>query len=303
MKKVLITGMSGLLGGNIAYLLKDKYDIVGVDLLQSNITGAKLYIADILKEGCIEDIILNEKPDIIVHCMAMVNVDACEENEELADKMNAKITGEIVRCANKINSKVIYISTDAVFDGEDEKLYTEEDTPNPVSVYAMTKLNGEKLVLNVERNVVLRTNIYGYNIIDKNSFGEWVLSSLYDDQTLNMFTDVMYSPILVNDLSEIIDKIIEKNVSGLFHACATGAISKYNFGILIKKIFGIELGAIVPCSVNDFNFKAKRTKNMSMDNSTLCNILGISIPNPEQSINKFKKLYDENYNLLLKKLR
>ena len=186
---------------------------------------------------------------------------------------------------------MIYISTDAVFDGKEDKLYTESDITAPLNMYAKSKLEGECFVRQYERNLILRTNIYGVNVQKKKSFGEWVVTALENNEELNMFEDIFFSPILVNELAEVIDKCMQADLSGLYHACGTGSISKYDFGMKVKEVFGIETGKIHRTTSDIMNFKAPRSKNMGMSNEKLKDILNIQIRTPEESIEYFYQIY------------
>lgn len=291
--KLYITGIAGLLGNNIVKKLVNRCDITGVDILDltiPNITYEKfsLYERERLKEH-----IVQVAPDVVIHTAAAVNVDECEENPEWAYRLNEEVTKDIADICDELGIKLVYISSDAVFDGENEKLYTETDEVNPLNVYAKTKLGGEKYVLENEKNLVFRTNIYGQNIQDKKSFGEWIVSSLEEGKTLNMFEDIDFSPILVSDLAEIIYKALEADLRGLYHVCATGCISKYEFGVKLKEIFDLHTGTINKSQSETMHFKAKRSKHMGMSNEKIRRELGIKIRTPEESIREFKRLYDE----------
>lgn len=302
MKKIYITGIAGLLGGNLAYNLKDKFEISGCDLVNINLEDANISIFDLLDSKLLEKNIKENNPEILIHTAAAVNVDKCEEDREFAIKLNAQLTKDISRICAENNIKMIYISTDAVFDGKVDKLYCENDIVNPINIYGETKLLGEKYVIENKGNIVMRTNIYGYNIQDKNSFGEWILNSLLSNQTINLFEDIKFSPILVNELASIIEKAIEKDVDGIFHVCGSGSISKYEFGLALKEAFGIDDGHINKSISNDQVFKAKRSKNMGMSNKKICDELNIKIRTPLESLEYFKKLYDSNYPSILKKM-
>lgn len=291
--KLYITGIAGLLGNNIVKRLVSRCEITGVDILDldiPNITYEKfsLYETERLKEH-----IAMTHPDVVIHTAAAVNVDECEENPEWAYKLNDEVTGVITQICQNFGIKLVYISSDAVFDGKDEKLYTETDPVNPLNVYAKTKLGGEKHVLRSDRNLVLRTNIYGQNIQEKKSLGEWIISSLEDGKTLNMFEDIDFSPILVSDLAEIIYKALRADLCGLYNVCATGCISKYEFGLKMKEIFGLHTGIINKTKSEMMHFKAKRSKHMGMSNNKIRQELGIRIRTPEESIREFKRLCDE----------
>ena len=291
--KIYITGILGMLGYNIAETLKDRCDIVGMDALDLEVEGMKYWKGSLFDHEGVEADILKEKPDVLIHTAALVNVDKCEEEPKSAEKLNALVTKDLAEICGKNSIKMIYISTDAVFDGEDSRLYTENDLTNPVNIYGVTKLNGEKYVLAYKRNVVLRTNIYGKNLQNKKSFGEWIYDELSNSNTINMFSDIDFSPILANELAEIIYMVIEKDIEGLYHACGTGCITKYDFGVKLKEIFGIETGQIIKTTSESANFRAKRSKHMGMSNEKLKKLLDIHISTPEESIYKFCRIMED----------
>lgn len=291
MKKIYITGIAGLLGNNIAIELSGKYQITGVDSVDIRIPNIEYEVFDVCDYDRLYKSIADAKPDVLIHTIAVVNVDRCEEEEDFARKLNAELTKKLSEICSQLNIKMIYISTDAVFDGEKESLYTEEDEVHPLNIYAKTKYEGELALKENIDSLILRTNIYGINVQNKNSFGEWIVKALENDEEMNMFTDIVFSPILVNDLAFIIDKCIESNLCGLYHACATGAITKYDFGVRLKDIFNMKTGKIHKTTSDIMNFKAKRAKNMGMSNKKLREALNISIRTPEESIAQFYELY------------
>lgn len=299
MKRIYITGMAGMLGANIAYLLKDKYEVTGVDKVPFRADKIKCEQFDLLDHKKLKESIMNASPDYLIHTAAMINVDLCEEETDLAYQLNSELTTFLAGICESISCKMVYISSDAVFDGNNEKLYTEQDITNPVNYYGKTKLLGEDEVL-TKGHLVVRTNIYGFNVQDKNSFGEWILRSLQKGESLNMFTDIDFSPILVNDLTEIIVGLLEENRSGPYHVCASGAISKYDFGLYLQSVFSLPAGLIHKSVSDTFPFKAKRSKHMGMSNVKVKEELGITIPTPKESIDKFFELYQDGYDQKLK---
>jgi dTDP-4-dehydrorhamnose reductase len=290
---VYVTGIAGLLGSSIVKELRDKYIVTGADRNNIDVYSADYDVMDLLDYNRLGNSIEKRHPDIIVHTAAMINVDGCENDPESAKRMNSDLTHFLADIAKKRKIKLIYISTDAVFDGTKEGLYREEDDPNPINVYGHTKLDGERYVLENDDGLVLRTNIYGINLQNKQSFGEWIADSLYSGMTLNMFKDIRFSPVLVNELANVIGKCIENNVGGLFHVCGTGSISKYEFGVALKEEFGIDTGRIIESDSSIMNFKARRSKNMGMSNRKICDRLDITIRTPVESIREFHRLYDE----------
>lgn len=291
--RIYITGIAGLLGNNIVKKLVNKCEITGVDILDVKIPNISYENFSLYETERLREHIKNVNPAAVIHTAAAVNVDECEENPEWAYRLNEQATKDIADICDELGIKLVYISSDAVFDGDSERLYKETDEVNPLNVYAKTKLAGESWVLRYDRNLVFRTNIYGQNIQNKQSFGEWIVSSLEEGKTLNMFEDIDFSPILVNDLAEIIYKALEADLRGLYHVCATGCISKYEFGIRLREIFNLHTGNINRTQSETMHFKAKRSKHMGMSNERIRQSLGIKIRTPEESIQEFKRLYDE----------
>lgn len=276
-----------MLGYGIYSELKDKTQIIGVDIIEIKNLSLPCQRISLYEIEEIEKNIVETKPDILIHTAALINVEECERNPEEAEKLNVVVTKMLAELCNKYRIKMVYISTDAVFDGKDPKLYTEEDRENPLNVYGRTKLTGETFVLKYPQNLVFRTNIYGINIQKKQSFGEWIYYSLIEGKALNLFTDIDFSPILVNELAELIYKSCQKDLCGLYHACGTGCITKYDFGIKLREFFRIETGVIHKETSDIAHFKAQRSKHMGMSNKKLSNALNVKISTPQESIEKF----------------
>ena len=199
--RIYITGIAGMLGYGIYRTLKDRAEILGIDIVDIEIPGISYSKISLYDMEDIEENIIQTKPDILIHTAALINVEECEENPEEAKRLNTQVTAALADLCARHKIKMVYISTDAVFDGKEARLYSEEDVVNPPNVYGQTKLDGEAAALKYPENLVLRTNIYGINIQKKQSFGEWIYHSLKEDQTLHLFTDIDFSPILVNELA------------------------------------------------------------------------------------------------------
>jgi dTDP-4-dehydrorhamnose reductase len=294
MKSIFITGIAGMLGANLAYLLRMQYLVSGVDLNPILIKDVNSYVFSAFDIEQIKKLFIFHQVDTLIHCAALVNVDECEICPDYADKINHQLTKDLTQLCASLNITMIFISTDAVFDGKAEELYRETDTPNPISIYGKTKLRAEQAVLELPSNLVVRTNIYGFNYRDKSSFGEWILNSLRGNTPLNMFYDIYFSPILVNELAEILSLCMKQNISGLYHIGSTGSISKFDMAVAIREEFNLD-GSIHKLSMANYPFKAPRTRNMGLNNEKITNMLDIVIRTPTESVRKFKQLYDVNY--------
>lgn len=300
MKNLYISGIAGMLGSNLAYLLKDKYNVFGIDRNFIDIKGVLSEIGSIHEMEFLSQRFRDFKIDIFVHCAALVNVDACEKDPEKAFEVNTILTEKLSELCQEMGIKMIFISSDAVFGGDKQGLYSEEEVAIPINIYGKSKLLAEKFVLNQPRNLVIRTNIYGFNYREKLSFGEWIINSLEKDLELNMADDIFFSPILVNDLINILDLCIKKDLCGLFHICGTGSISKYEISLIFREKFGYS-SKINKVNMKDIPFVAPRTKNMGLDNSKIKEILSITIRTPIESVDEFHRLSQYKYSEKLKK--
>lgn len=287
---IYVTGIAGMLGYGIYRTLRDRADITGMDVADIRIPGLSYQVLSLFDMEAVERELERQRPDILVHTAAMVDLERCEEHPKEAERLNKEVTEQLSDLCHKHGIKMVYISTDAVFDGEDVSLYTEEDPTNPLNVYGRTKLEGEREVLSDRGNLVLRTNIYGVNIQQKRSFGEWIYASLREGKTLSMFSDIDFSPVLVDELAELIYEACEKDLCGLYHACGSGCITKYDFAVKLKDIFQIETGVIQKTTSDTARFQAKRSKHMGMSNQKLADALNRTISTPEESIRQFYHL-------------
>jgi len=213
-----ITGASGMLGSALIAHLSKSYRVFatsrGRGVEGKNIKWDCFNLTDII---LLTEWLETTRPDVVIHCAAITNVDLCEDNVKLATKLHIETTERISNFLDSYGGRLIYISTDSVFDGEKQGAYSESDLVSPLNVYAKTKMMGEKSVQSMNNGLVLRTNIIGWTQEGKTSFVEWVVNRLNDNMPLNLFYDVYFSPLTIYELSFIIEKIIEKPILGLYH--------------------------------------------------------------------------------------
>ena len=297
--KIGITGASGMLGTALVRRLSKSNKVfatsrsVGVEG-----KGIEWDCFDLTDIPLLNKWLNKVKPDVVVHCAAIVNVDACEENVDLATALHVETTKTMADYLDSNNAKLIYISTDSVFDGEKQGAYSEADLVNPLNVYAKTKLMGEEAAQSMNNSLILRTNIIGWTLESRVSFAEWMLKSLIDKTPLNLFHDVYFSPLHVDDLSSIIERIIDRPVFGLYHCTSSDSISKYNFGKKMAEIFQLSDLNINRVSVDSMKFKANRPKNMTLDVKKIGLALECNLPSAIDVIKLMKYQYDKNNNLL-----
>ena len=268
--KILLIGGSGLFGQAFIDLVeKTSYEIYAT-YNRNPLDFENAFQIDITDAIKVKQFIEKIKPDVIIHAAAFTNVDRCEIEKEKAYEINAKATENIAKVAKEINAKLIYISTDYVFDGK-KGMYKEEDETNPVNYYGVTKLEGEKAVIkNCSDFIIARTSvIYGAN---KKNFATWAIEELRKDNQIKIITDQWVSPTLNQDLAEQIYKLIEKNERGIFHAAGGERVSRYDFVIKLAEVFGFDKKLVIPVISENMGWIAKRPRDSSLDVSKISNI-------------------------------
>lgn len=293
--RIGITGASGMLGTALIEELINKHSIFATSRnIGYEKNGVKWECFDLTNLKKLNRWLENTNPDLILHCAAMVNVDECENSEDYAKKLHVETTKIIANYLDQDKKKLIYISTDSVFDGSKKGAYIETDNVSPLNVYAKTKLLGEEPVLRMENGLVIRTNIIGWNVFKKKSFAEWALKGLIESEPLTLFSDVMFSPLNVSQLSQIINRMIDINLSGLYHCASKDYLSKYDFGIKMAEIFNFPIDNIKRINFEDMDLIASRPKNMTLSSAKLNAILDYNYTSYD-AIKLMKNHYDNGW--------
>lgn len=293
MSRILVTGVSGLLGLNFAMKVHGKvHQVIGV-ANTTPLTGVdfKCLQVELTETGVIEQLVEQEKPDLILHCAAIANVDACEANPGLAAEVNSVLPGRIAESAGRHGIQMIHISTDAVFDGA-RGYYSEDDEPNPLSVYARTKLGGENAVIAVNpQALVTRVNFYGWSTSGQRSLAEFFFNNLSAGKSVFGFTDVFFCPLEVTTLAETLLELAATGSSGIFHVVSSECISKYDFGRRLADEFNLDGGLIQPASVRDGGLLAARSPNLQLRTDKLAAVLGHQTPGQQAGLARLHESY------------
>ncbi len=304
MSHFLVTGASGLLGLNFALAVDGrKHQVTGVDNRNPlSWVNFKTRQADLTEPSILERLVAEIKPDVILHCAAMANVDECEKRPADAQQVNATLPGEIAATAKKHAIKLVHISTDAVFDGQKGD-YTENEEPKPLSIYAQTKRDGELAVLEANPDaLVARVNFYGWSISGTRSLAEFFVNNLSEGKDVKGFTDIHFCPIMVLDLAATLTEAVEKNLAGLYHCVGPKGMSKYDFGVAIARQFGFEEKLVHPASVQDGGLKAARSPNLTLSTRKLAEALGHPLPEFVQGLVKFHDQYRHGFPQMIRSL-
>jgi dTDP-4-dehydrorhamnose reductase len=294
--KLLITGASGLLGINLALEAAREHEVIGVDRGKLKSAPFRVLTADFLHPGAIHSILDSTDPDWLINCAALANLEKCEEEPTQARILNTDLPGELAIACAKRNIPFVHLSTDSVFDGTKEGIYTEEDEPNPPGVYSQTKLDGERAVGQVNpRAIIARVNFYGWSLGGKRSLSEFFVNNLSAGKNVNGFTDVIFCPMWVNHLSRTLIEMLEKDLHGLYHVVGAQAISKYQFGVEVARRFGLRESLIAPLSVEQSSLTARRSHNLWLSVHKLSTALGHEIPHFSTGLDGFYAQYQQGY--------
>lgn len=240
------------------------------------------------------DLLDDVRPQMVVHFAAATNVDYCEANPSYARELNVDTTHNLASWAAANQAKMIYMSTDSVFDG---KLggYSENSEPNPVNIYAAAKLEGEVAVRKaVADHLIVRASIYGWNAQPKQSLAEWILSRLESGQRVPGFVDTIFAPLLVNTLSSAILKMMKQGAKGTYHAACSDPVTKFDFARAVARVFGYP-DVLVEESHVGTALKAPRPLNTWLIAHRLTQELGIKMPSVVEDLNRFKALRDDGF--------
>jgi len=267
---VLITGVSGMLGANLALDWRGRRRVAGTCRSRPpHLPGVTLAALDLAGESDVAGLMARLSPAVVVHCAADTDVDACQGHPEDTRRVNALATAEIALACRDIGARLVYISTDAVFAG-DRGGYAEDDEPGPVNAYAASKLEGERLALaGCPDCLVLRTNIFGPGRRDNHGLAEWILSQGRKNVPFLGFTDVFFAPVLTSVLGEIVEAALAVGLTGIWHVAAPVPISKYAFARRLLAAFGLDPGLVRPGSLEDVRFAAPRPRNSALDGTRL----------------------------------
>jgi dTDP-4-dehydrorhamnose reductase len=290
MARLLVTGASGLLGANLLLAARASHQLIAVSHRQPiHLHGAECLQADLAEPGTARELLRAHRPQAVIHCAALTDVDVCEEHPELAERLNAELPGRIADACVATGTRLIHISTDAVFGGE-KGGYSEGDVAQPVNAYGASKLRGEQAVLSANPSaLVIRTNIFGWNAQPKLSLSEWFLDRLRRGERCTGFTDVSVSPLAADDLAARILQLFPMPVTGVLHVAGSEAVTKYEFGRRVAEAFSLSPDLIVPGSVDASPLRARRPHRLALDVRRAETVLGAPLPRLEPGLHRWRE--------------
>lgn len=266
-KKVFITGGTGLLGH---YLLKSAPQLFELsctyfpEYKKDSISYrcAKCYV-DISNEDSVLAAAEKVNPDYVVHTASIANVDYIEKNKDEAQRINIGGMKNIIKACKNSGAKLIYISSNAIFDGSNPP-YREEDKPNPLNYYGQLKVQEEEMVRQsgLSYSIVRPILMYGWNLaVERQNPVTWLIEALKENKPVKMVDDIFCNPLYVGDCVQAIWKIIELKKEGIFHAGGKDETSRYDFACITAEVFGLNKGLIKAVKNSFFKDIAPRPVN------------------------------------------
>lgn len=292
MKRLLVIGASGLLGSKVMEQARGRYDAIGT--FNPEVDGKDLWRLESLDIGSkdeVEALFKKFTPDAVMLTAAMTNVDACEKNPTMANRVNASGPAMVARACKASGARLVHVSTDYVFDGRKTRKYTETDMPRPISVYGSSKLAGERAVLStLPGAVVARTAVlYGWNPLeDKDNFVTWVLKKLRKGERATLFQDQFISPTFADDLAKALVELLERDVSGVWHTSGPDCFDRPTCGRMIAQAFGLDEGLVVPVPSKSVSLPARRPDYSCLDVSKVEKLLGRKMVTFEAGLSTMK---------------
>ncbi|MCI0497870.1 MAG: dTDP-4-dehydrorhamnose reductase [Thermoplasmata archaeon] len=292
-RKLLVIGASGLLGSKLMAQAGRTYDAVGT--FNPEVDGKDLWRLESLDIGSKEEVdslFRQTSPEVVILTAAMTNVDACERDQLVANRVNASGPSMVARACKTAGARLVHVSTDYVFDGRKTRRYLESDVPRPISVYGSSKLAGERSVLSAyPAAAVARTAVlYGWNPIEgKENFVTWALKKLRAGEKVTMFSDQHISPTFADDLASALLGIAETGASGVLHASGPDCLDRVECGKLIAEVFGLDKGLVVPVRSDSLSLPARRPAYSCLDVSKVENLLNRKMMTFEAGLRQMKE--------------
>jgi len=290
--KILITGISGMLGVDLCQVLREEHEVVGFDLKEFPsvpFSSAPLvHRGDIARIDEVKRVFHEVVPHLVVHTAGYTDVDGCEKNPDKAYKVNTLGTQNVCRAAQDLGIPVMYISTDFVFDGSKNSPYLESDQPHPISTYGRSKLAGEEYVKNLLKEYFVVRTSWLYGRYGKN-FVETILKLAEEQEELTVVDDQVGSPTYTRDLSRKIKELLSAKLYGVYHITNSGSCSWYEFAREILKLAGIKGVAVMPITSEELDRPAPRPRFSILENCRLRLALGNSMKNWKEALSDYIK--------------
>ena len=270
--KILVTGSNGLLGQKIVRQLKKNNKLFLATSIGENrnpdCPSAFYRSLDISNQEEVNRVFVEYNPDAVIHTAAITNVDYCETNLEICQKVNVTATAYLFNAAQKVDASFSLLSTDFVFDGKKGN-YSETDEPNPLSVYAQSKVDAERILINSENknwSIVRTIIVFGEgNNLSRSNIVLWAKEALSSGKERNIIDDQFRAPTWADDLAWACIKIAELHKNGIYHISGPETFSIYDLVLRVAKFCGLDTVSLKKTTSESLNQAARRPPKTGFD--------------------------------------
>ena len=267
MKRILVSGASGLLGGHVCKLALPQWQVTACYWQnRPEQEAGEWRKIDFTDYTSLKTVLAGIAPDVVVHSAANSNLDACEKEPETAYRVNTHTVENLVRLSVETGFRLIFVSTDMVFDGSGS-MYRETDPVSPISVYGTTKVDAESFILKTGANAVIVRSalIYGRAVTGGTSFSIWLEDKLSRREPVALYRDQYRTPVLVSNLARVILELADNFVTGILHLGGKDRVDRYTFGKALCEIAGHDPGLLTSGSMHDHRVVAPRPVDVSLN--------------------------------------
>lgn len=284
--KMFVIGASGFLGRNILGRHdSNKVEIKGSHYEKPSKNTVRLDITD---KKSIQQQILEFSPEVIIHCGSL-RIDLCEKDPKLSYLINVQGTKNLVEVCHENNIHLIYISSDAVFDGK--SVVNDENTkPNPLGVFGKNKVESESIIREkLNSYCIIRTSLlFGWDFRQSN-FAQWIIKELSKNHQIEVISDQIVTPAYCKNMADIILEVAARKIRGLYHASGKEQITRANFAYNIAQIFNLDQKLLIPTTMEKLKLNMKRGKNCALDISKLLSVLNTQIMSLDTALSDMLK--------------
>lgn len=295
--KLLVTGYNGFVAGSILAQTPGNWEIhaLGRSRIKENTGSISYHQVDLTDKNQLRDTVSKIRPDAVIHTAAIANIDYCENHQLEAESINVVATANLATACREIKSKLVFCSTDAVFDGN-KKNYNEKDATRAINYYASTKIRAEEFVLSAgEKNVVARLAlVIGLPVMGKgNSFIAEMIEKLKKGEAIKFPSNEIRTPIDVITLGAALNELASDDFGGIIHLAGNTSINRYEMGKTIARSTGFPEDKIVAINSADLVGRAPRSNDVSLNNSKARSILKTPMLSLEEglALSLTKKFY------------
>lgn len=284
--RVLVTGSSGMLGCSLVPVLSQAGHIV----VTHGRSGSEQAQADLADPGQTCAMLDQTRPEVIVNLVALANVDACEESPQRAYQGNVRTVANLAAWVARQQGAchLVHVSTDHLYDSNGPH---REDAVELTNYYAFSKYSGE-LAAALASATVIRTNFFGPSLSPgKESFSDWLLRALSSGQSISVFEDVLFSPLSLTTLSELIELVVRRRIPGTYNVGCKDGINKADFAYALAHVLQLPTTEITRASVRDASLRAYRPRDMRMDSTLFAGTFGIALPTIRDEIELMRSYY------------